>query len=99
MKAVYRIFCLASALSIPFAAAASPEDWNGDQTPNPEITPMAFSQCIDVIHTYESDLGPAQVILDAPGLRIVQFRTNKERAQISCDGGESLMSVFDPDDE
>jgi len=32
-------------------------------------------------------------------LRIVRFTTAEERGQITCDGDDSIMSVFDLDDD
>ena len=99
MKIIFCALCAVFALDFSSVALANTEPPYDEGTPNTNIKPMAFAQCIEIIRNYEDDLGPAEVVIDTPALRIVRFTTAEEREQITCDGDDSIMSVFDLDDD
>jgi hypothetical protein len=98
MKSLHGLLCLFIAVGTPCMALANTERPDQSDPPNPEIRTMAFDQCIEILHDYEHDLGPPQVILDTPDLRIVKFTSNSEQEQIACDGDGDIMAVLDTDE-
>lgn len=99
MKIIFRSLCALFALSFSYVAMASTEPPYGEHALNPEMKSMAFAQCVEIIHDYENDLGPAKVVIDTPDLRIVRFTTDSENEQIACDGDDGIMTVFDLEDD
>jgi len=99
MKIISLILCGVIALGFPYVSLANTERPDQKETPNTDIRPMAFDQCIEILHNYQDEMGPPRVILDAPALRIVQFTTHDEKEQIACDGDDNVMTVMDIDDD
>ncbi len=97
MKVMFRILCGVVTLGFPYVALANTERPDHQGVPNPDIRPMSFDQCLEILRNYQDDMGPPRIILNAPGLRIVQFTTQDEKDQIACDGDDNVMTVMDLD--
>ncbi len=64
-----------------------------------DIRPMGFAECTELIRDYEKDVGPAKSVLEAPGLRIVEFLQPSINEEIACDGDDNVISEIDLSDD
>lgn len=99
MKIISRVMLGLAAVCFSTVALANTERTDQLGIPNPELRPMAFDQCVDAIRNHANEVGAPLVVLDTPGLRIVEFKTSTENEQVSCDGGVGIMTLFELDDD
>ena len=84
------------AMTDPLLAFTEPSDDSEQQL---TVQPMGFAECTELIRIYEKDIGPARLVLEVPGLRIVQFSEPGLNEEIACDGDDNVMSEIDLSDD